>query len=588
MRRTTLQQIQELDLAAGADPGQASTLFELLARAASERGEKVCVQIRRTSGWVRLSYRELLALAEAWGRELAAAGLSRGGRVMLVSDGMPEWVVGYFAVMAQAGTVVPVEPQLGLPDIQAFAARTGARIWLLSQDVHERLAEGLAKLEQPPAVFIVDRFAQRPQEARPPAPARDFDPATDGPAPSQQIASIPFTSGTTLAPKGVALTHANFLANIRSVRIVLQVTSADEFLAVLPIHHVLQFTAGVLLPLSVGATITFLEKLTPKVLMEGMQETGTTALLVVPRLLQLLVKTIQTRIDASPPTHRLIFKALLRVAGLNRALGKLCPPLAPGLRRLRAAMFGTVHQRLGGHLRLFLCGGAALPLNIYDLLDTMGFVVLEGYGLTETSPVLTANSPIHPRGGTVGPAVPGVELKIADPDAAGVGEVLARGESVFSGYLDDEEATRRVFSDGWFRTGDMGRLEPGGFLVLSGRADDMIVTGGGKNVYPDEIEWLYRGLPHVKDLSIIGMPDAASAGDAVHAVITLEEIDASGSMPSRDDREREIHEAIVNVSHRLPAYQRIRRVHFWEGELPQTSTRKIRRRQLQEALREKA
>jgi long-chain acyl-CoA synthetase len=251
-------------------------------------------------------------------------------------------------------------------------------------------------------------------------------------------------------------------------------------------------------------------------------------------------------------------------------------------------MFGTVHQRLGGHLRLFLCGGAALPLNIYDLLDTMGFVVLEGYGLTETSPVLTANSPIHPRGGTVGPAVPGVELKIADPDAAGVGEVLARGESVFSGYLDDEEATRRVFSDGWFRTGDMGRLEPGGFLVLSGRADDMIVTGGGKNVYPDEIEWLYRGLPHVKDLSIIGMPDAASAGDAVHAVITLEEIDASGSMPSRDDREREIHEAIVNVSHRLPAYQRIRRVHFWEGELPQTSTRKIRRRQLQEALREKA
>jgi len=209
----------------------------------------------------------------------------------------------------------------------------------------------------------------------------------------------------------------------------------------------------------------------------------------------------------------------------------------------------------------------------------MGFTVCEGYGLTETSPVLTLNPPHAPRRGTVGLPLPGVEVRIGDPDAEGLGEVLVRGACVFAGYLEDPAATARAFHDGWFRTGDLGRLERDGHLVLAGRADDVIVTGGGKNVYPVEVEYLYRDLPHVKELCIVGVPDPASGGDAVHAVITLDDSDESP-----ETRKREIGAAVSEISKRIPPHQRVRGVHFWEGELPRTSTLKVKRKQVRERI----
>jgi len=402
-----------------------------------------------------------------------------------------------------------------------------------------------------------------PTAPRPGSSARESD-----------VASIPFTSGTTLAPKGVPLTHGNLLSDVRALVEVVGVTCEDEFLCVLPLYHVLGFTGSFLAALSVGATVTFLERLTPKALLEAMQATGTSVVIAVPRLLILIVKAIQSRVDSSPRSVQRMFALLLRLARGCRRCGRFT-------RGLRAALFRQVHRRFGGRLRLLVSGGAALPGEVYDLLDLMGFAVCEGYGLTETSPVLTLNPPSRPRRGTVGPAIPGVEVKIVDPEPDGIGEVLVKGPCVFSGYFEDEEATRRAFRDGWFRTSDLGRLDRDGHLILAGRADDMIVTGGGKNVYPVEVEYLYRDLPQVKELCIVGVPDSASAGEAVWAVIARDDTEG----PPTETWKREVESAVSAISRQLPPHQRVRGVHFWEGELPRTSTLKVKRKQVRERLR---
>jgi long-chain acyl-CoA synthetase len=379
----------------------------------------------------------------------------------------------------------------------------------------------------------------------------------------------------------VPLTHGNFLSNVRAVLQVIDVDKSDEFLAVLPLHHALAFTTTLLLPLSIGATVTYLDRLTPKALIEAMAATQTTLLIAVPRLYALLARGIRANIDALPPRRRAALSLLLAAARAARGLTCAIPPLGSSARRLRSLLFRPMHRRFGGGLRLLVSGGAALPPEIYDMLDLMGFCVCEGYGLTETSPVLTINPPRRPRCGTVGLPLPGVDVRIEGPGADGVGEVLVRGPGVFGGYFEDEEATRRAFSGEWFRTGDHGRLDRDGHLILAGRADDMIVTGGGKNVYPNEVEWLYRELPYVKEMCVVGMPDHGSAGDAVHAVVVL---DDSEEGPPADVRRREVESALSHIARGLPAHQRIRGIHFWDGDLPRTSTLKVKRREVRRAL----
>jgi long-chain acyl-CoA synthetase len=571
--------------AAEHDPLAADTLFGMLSRAASKYGDRIALQICRSGHWTRLSYRQLHAAAEAWGRALAAAGLSQGDRALLVSESCPEWGVAYFAIISQGAAAVPLDPQLSGRDISAIAGRTRARLWLLSPSVYDRVGETLATDPSRPQVFLVDRFAHLPDQPAQAAPTGDADAPWDEPDAGGRVASIPFTSGTTLAPKGVPLSHRNFLSNVRSLLRVVDFSSSDALLSVLPMHHVLEFTGGFLAPLCVGATVTYAEKLTPKVLLESMQSTGTSVLISVPRLLVLLVKAVRARADSSSPLQRRVFAALVGLGRFCNGLARQVPATGSSLRRLRAILFRPAHRRLGGRMRIVVSGGAALPPDVYTMLDLMGFTVCEGYGLTETAPVLTVNPPPRPRCGTVGPAIPDVELRIADPDANGIGEVLARGPCVFAGYLDDEQATQRAFCGEWFRTGDLGRLDEDGYLVLSGRADDVIVTGGGKNVYPVEIEWLYRDAPHVKEMCVIGVPDHAGAGEAVHAVIVLDEPEEERSL---DGRKREVESALSAISRQLPSHQRIRGVHFWEGDLPRTATLKVKRRQLRDALRSKA
>jgi len=588
----------QAEIASG-EPGEASTLFGLLLRAASRFGSKPALQVCRSGQWSRLSYRQLLAGAQTWGRVLAAAGLSPGDRALVISESSPEWGIGYFAILSQGAVAVPLDPHLGGADVAAIAARVNARVWLVSRAVLSRIGAVATGAVESPTIFEIDGFSALPEQAAltpeghpaaPPRCAYGEGGRREPPEPADMqawdlTASILFTSGTTLAPKGVPLTHRNFLSNVLPLVSVMHFGSRDELISVLPMHHALEFTGGFLSPLSRGATITYVERVTPRALLEAMQATRSTVMIGVPRLCVLLVKAIQAGAGSLGPWGRISFAASAALARFSQALASVMPPLSPQLRALRASLFRPVHRRLGGHVRLIVSGGAALPPEVFDALDLMGFTVCEGYGLTETAPVLTVNPPERPRRGTVGRPLPGVKITIEEPSAEGIGAVLAQGPSVFRGYLEDEQATRGAFCGEWFRTGDLGRFDRCGYLVLAGRADDVIVTGGGKNVYPMEVEWLYQSLPHVKEFCVVGMSDPASAGDAVHAVVV--EDDAEGSPPT-EARRAAIESAVSEISRRVSPHQRIRRVHYWEGDLPRTPTLKVRRKQVQAVLREVA
>jgi long-chain acyl-CoA synthetase len=283
----------------------------------------------------------------------------------------------------------------------------------------------------------------------------------------------------------------------------------------------------------------------------------------VPALWQLLHRRLTQELAARPAAVKAAIQAAMALHGelRNRTpfnLGKL--------------LFWPIHSRFGGKLRLLVSGGSALPAEVHEAFHELGFDLTEGYGLTEASPVLAVTIPKNKRrSGTVGPALPGVELKIASPDQDGVGEVIARGPNIMAGYLDDPESTSRVLENGWLRTGDLGKLTADGHLALVGRMKDVILDASGKNVYPDELEELYGRTELVKELCVVGLPDGKG-----HERIAALCVPAERSAEARTRLE----EHFAKVSSGLPFWKRIKILHFWDGELPKTATRKIKRPQV--------
>jgi long-chain acyl-CoA synthetase len=288
-------------------------------------------------------------------------------------------------------------------------------------------------------------------------------------------------------------------------------------------------------------------------------------MLVVPRLLKLFHDSINQQVDASGPFMRAMFHSLHRLSEVSG-------------RRLGRQLFATVHKKFGGRLRLFVSGAAALDAELFHSFQRMGFAVAEGYGLTETSPVLTVNPTGAARAGSAGRPLPNVQLEIRGAGPDGVGELWARGPNVMPGYLNDAESTRTVVENGWFRTGDLCRTDSDGYVYIAGRAKDLIVTEAGKNVYPDEVEVRYRGLPYVSELCVVGVPNDSRTGEAVHAVVVM---NGEGDWKLI---EREILSAAENIARHVPSHQRIQTFHFWSGELPKTSTMKAKRAAIRDAI----
>ena len=538
---------------------QADNLYDVFRRAAERIGDKPALQIQRDGRWLRYSYPEAVAATGAIAQRFKEHGLRPAARVAICGEGGPEWGLTYLAVMRCGMTAVPLDPQT--PPAEVWQAVRFAKAKLLC--VTPMTAPSLREhREDDDAELVVMRepFIPRPGAARDEMP----DPV---PVKETGIASILFTSGTTVSPKAVPLTHRNFLANAIAQVKVHPVSAADELLSVLPTYHAFEFTAGFLVPLASGATITYVEQLKGSQILSAMQATRTTIMLVVPRLLRMFLDSIERNVAASGLVRR----------GLFRLLGVLSNLTG---HRLGRQLFATVHKRFGGRLHMFVCGGSRLAPELFDGFKRMGFDVYEGYGLTETSPVLSVNPRGDARRGSVGPPLPGVEIDIRNKNLENIGEVWVRGDSVMNGYLGNPEATREILSDGWLRTGDLGRFDEDGYLYLTGRSTDLIVTDAGKNVYPDEVEARYRDIPFIKELCVFGVPSDEGLGDTVHAVVVVD--DSTAPDLDRSSLEREIRYAVSAIAESLPTHQRIATLHFWDQELPKTSTLKPKRGQIKE------
>jgi long-chain acyl-CoA synthetase len=339
-------------------------------------------------------------------------------------------------------------------------------------------------------------------------------------------------------------------------------------LSVLPLHHTFEFSTGFLTPLSRGAQITYLPELTSDALARAIKNGHVTGMVGVPALWELLHRRIKNRLYERSDW---IGKAADNLMWANAWLRDKTPL------NFGQILFYPIHEGLGGRIRYFISGGSALSEKIQRDFHGLGFTILEGYGLTEASPVLTVTRPENRMlTGTVGKPLPGVEVRISDPDASGVGEVIARGPNVMLGYYEDETATRKTLVDRWLYTGDLGRVDDDGNLYLVGRSKEIIVDTNGKNVYPDELEEIYGNSPYVKELSIVGLADGI--GEKVAClVVPDDEYDIS---LSRAALHRLVEEHFREVSASLPYFKRVKVLHFTDIELPRTATRKVKRREV--------
>ncbi len=509
------------------------------------------------------SYRDVRRAAEAVADFVIAQGVKPSERVLLSSEARPEWGMAYFGIILAGATVVPVDVELSAAEVANLVRASGAKGVIAGGKMLKTLAdtEQAVPVWSYDAVFADAHLLDLDDPSRKKRPRRSPD----------EMASIIFTSGTTGSPKGVMLSDRNFTALTARLSALFELRRNDALLSVLPLHHTFEFAAGFLMPLAAGASVTYLEERTPELLTRAFEEIPVTGMVGVPAVWESLHRKIMRELGEQPKPVEVAVKALMRG---NRWLRDHTPW------NVGRWVFRPMHRALGGRMRLMFSGAAPLSTDIYRDLRGLGFSLYEGYGLTEAAPVVSVGWPRDKTpAGSVGWPIPGVEVRIADPNEAGVGEVIARGPTIMSGYLDAPEDTQRSLKSGWLHTGDLGRLDGDGHLYIVGRQKDVIIDTSGKNVYPDEVEELYGDSDLIKELSVVGIPAEQGTGERVAALVVP---DYEGDRATKDALSAEqvrdrIREHFKEVGSKQPFARRVKVMHFWEKELPRTSTRKIKR-----------
>ncbi|HNS00684.1 MAG TPA: AMP-binding protein [Planctomycetota bacterium] len=541
-------------------PGDAVMITEQIARWARERPGVVALQTFGGGDPIRLDYARLRERIAAAAALLRAAGTGPGDRVALFAGDGPEWALAYLAIHATGAAVIPLDAQYGVPELKVLLDFAAPKAVIAD-------AARRAKIEAACAAPLWElgslRGAGAPGlVAAPPAP--EFVPHAHAP---EDLMALLFTSGTTGDPKAVQLTCANIHANIEGILRGIRVTDKDNLLHVLPLHHAYAATVGLLVPLAAGATVTFCASLKGPDLVAAMQTTAVTVLPGVPQLFVLFDRAIFQQIDALPLPPRALFWTLYALA---RALRR-----ATGL-RVGRFFFRAIHRRFGPRFRLCASGGAKLDPAVAERFLNLGILMLEGYGLTETSPVISFTPYRRPRPGSVGRPLHNVEVRIDAPE--GAGEICVRGPAVTPGYYLRDDATAEVIKDGWFHTGDLGFLDADGMIHITGRAKEVIVLASGKNIYPDDVEKHYENTLFVKEICIAPHADEGGAAGGLRAIVVPDEA-ALAERKVANPRER-IRAELAKTAAALPSYMRCADVVLYAGEFPRTRLGKLKRAEI--------
>jgi long-chain acyl-CoA synthetase len=472
---------------------EAKTLAEMFQNVVTKHGQKTSLMQKVAGEFKGFSYAEFGERVKNFALGLASLGITHGDRVALISENRPEWAISDFGMLSIGATNVPIYPTITAQQIEYILKDSGSRLIIVSKaDLLEKIFQIKANLPALQKVIYIDEaetkkdFMLEFDEVYEMGKKLDkdhagyFENAIKKVMPDD-LCGIIYTSGTTGAPKGVMLTHNNLLSNVMAAKQVIRVDETDTLLSFLPLCHSFERMAGHFLAISAGATVAYAES--TETVADNLGEVKPTLMTSVPRLFE----KIYARVIENANTGSALKKKIS--GGLNFRYN-----LATKL------VFSKLHQRVGGRLRFFVSGGAPLPKEIAEFFYKAGILILEGYGLTETSPVIAVNREEKFKFGSVGPAVPGVEVKIADD-----GEVLTRGPHVMKGYYKNPEATAEsIDEDGWLHTGDIGMLDDEGMLYITDRKKNIIVTSGGKNVTPATIENLLVTSPFIEQSMVIG------------------------------------------------------------------------------------
>jgi long-chain acyl-CoA synthetase len=515
----------------------------------------------------------------AW--SLQQEGIEFGDRVALIGENHPSWALAYLGTLYRGAVCVPMDPHGEIETLTNFLENSEAKLAFIGAEVKEKFEQMLDRLgrkirtvvwssegslDSGSADFALWSLAKFPDSFRCEVPGQKGD----------DIALLIYTSGTTGTPKGVPLTHGNIIAELDGISGVLKLTDKEKILSLLPLFHAYLQIVNLWVSSTYGCEVGYLKELSPAALAEAMKEFKPTILTTVPRLWYLFHKKIFDSVKAKPRTVRSLFRAMLAVNGLARDAIKL---------NLGRTFFGQVHESFGGHLRLAVSGGSRFDEDVAIDFHKLGFTILQGYGLTETSGAATATHETDNQVGSVGKPMSGTEIKLDRPDKNGVGEVLIRGGVVFKGYYKNPDATRDAFTtDGWFRSGDLGRLDKDGHLYIVGRGKDVIVLPSGKNVHPEDVESHYLKSPLVEELAVIGIrDDEGAAGAEKLAAVVVPNFEYLRHAKIANSREAVRHD-LDNLGRSLPEYQRVREYIIRTDPLPRTATRKIKRFELSKVL----
>ncbi len=522
------------------------TIVDMIKGQAARIPDRIALQMATESEWEEYTYAETYTLSRQVAWQLWESGLRKDERVVLVSENQPEWCIAYLAAVQIGIAVVPLDAQTPAHEILAIAEFTAAKSILASENVLEKSNAVLSTAQMMlqninrncEIVGVSDGGKSKASAAAIPADFPNVEVSSD------TVASIIFTMGTTVEAKGAMLTHGGFISNVQAVAKALPPTDTERILSALPLYHALSFSCSLLMALYSGTTATYVNALRPTTLLKTMREAKTTAFIGVPRLFQMLQATIERQAArADTPGETLAEKA-------------------------RAVM--------GGEIRVLVSGGAPLSDVIYEGFQKFGMTLYQGYGMTETAPVLSVNPYQKSRQGSVGPAVEGVELQIENPDSNGIGEIIAKGPSTMKGYYRNVDATEKAIRNGWLYTGDLGYMDAEGYLYLTGHCKDIIVPASGKNVYPVELESLYRDNAAISEMCVLGIPYEDGSDTAIHAVIVPTSPDES--------TKTEIQHHLQARAKELPSYQQFHKTHFWDDPLPKAADGNVDRQRLSRSL----
>lgn len=459
--------------------------------------------------------------------------IKKGDKLIIWGYNCPEWAIVFLAAATKGIIVVPID-HMALPEhVKRIQGIVSAKLIAHSE---YKLPQGMH------AHKLILEHLDKLIEGIPPADLGSYN------IDETDTLEIVFTSGTTGNPKGVILSHKNIMSNIAAIKKCVKVTSDQIFLSLLPLSHLLEQTPGLLAPLSASCAIVYVRGLRPSLIFKALAEEKVTNIVAVPRLLKLFADGIMREAEEK------------KMSGLFKKLAQLKLPQG-----IKKKLFWPVHRKFGKNFTYFIVGGAPFLPELEQFWDSIGFTVVQGYGLTECAPVLTCNTPISRKLGSVGQTLPGVELMFRKD-----GEIFARGENISPGYYEDKAKTKEAFSDGWFKTGDVGFADKEGYVFLKGRKKDMIVTSGGENVYPEDIEQVLLEDRNVKDACVVGIP--TRQGERVHAELLLK-------------IKTNLRYIIEKSNARLNPAQQIMSFSLWRApDFPRTTTLKIKKHLVLEAV----